>query len=260
MLHGWGGSAESFSPLIQELKNLDKSLSPQVLKFFMPTFPGFGDSPAPEKPWDTKDYADWLDTELKKNKINPFTQEVVFYGHSFGCRVIVRWLMAHPDFKGKIILTGAAGIKWPLSFKQRCIQHLANFSRKFRKPAHKKRSKPSLQETKSFWGKCYRKMARIFGFGDWSESDIALKPTLQKVLAEEDLRIYLPHITNQVLLIWGAKDTYTPLKSAQVFHSSLPHNELVVIPDGKHGIHYTHKAMIAKLVGDFVTHTVSDPF
>lgn len=243
LLHGWGGSSESFKQLSQ---TLSQSLTIPVDQFICPDLPGFGQCPTKPQPnWNTQDYADWLDTQWKSWGIDPYQDQVVLYGHSFGCRVIIRWCLKHPQFKGKVILTGAAGIKWPPTLKQKIMQALVLLLKPFK----------SLQNNikpQTFLGKIKRRIFRLLGARDWLEANPTMKSVLQNVLKEEDLRSYLSQIQNPVLLLWGQKDTYTPLKSAHIFAQELPHNQLIVFPDGRHGIHYTHSEEITKLTKHFL--------
>jgi pimeloyl-ACP methyl ester carboxylesterase len=53
-------------------------------------------------------------------------------------------------------------------------------------------------------------------------------------MADADLRDVLPRITAPTLLIWGERDTRSPLSVARTFARAIPHAELVVIPDAGH--------------------------
>jgi len=227
-LHGWGGSKESFDKLSNKIIDQEKDL-----KLILLDLPGFGDAPMPPKEgWNTKDYQQWFESFLSSLTTTSFTK-IHLYGHSFGCRVILRHLIKSPKFSGKVFLTGAAGVKWPPTIKERTTKLLNKIFTpiKFILPS-----------------KIKKKVLRKLGAGDWAEADPAIKATLQKTLAEEDLRTYFSEIQQDITLIWGKNDTYTPYKSAQVFHKLLPKNTLTTFPEGRHGIHYTHINEISELV------------
>lgn len=235
-LHGWGGSAkESFFILALELQKNNPNLEIILLDL-----PGFGLSQNPPKEgWETFDYADWLNEVLKDLFPKETPKEgISFYGHSFGCRVIVRFLTKYPEFNGKSILTGAAGIKWPLSFRQKISVFL---SKKF------KRAKSLLPQKIQKFVLC-----KIFGAHDWGNVKPELKNTLEKILAEKDFRDTLPNIKNETLLLWGDKDTVTPLISGEVYAAQLPHAQLEILKNGRHGIHRTHQKIIVKKVTQFL--------
>jgi pimeloyl-ACP methyl ester carboxylesterase len=267
-LHGWGGSKKSFDPIIQSLHTTKKSDQTQELadleakKFdtLQLDLPGFGDNTMPPaEGWNTDQYAvwfkEWIDEflltlhleqgELPKAEgidfnIKKSYKKIVLYGHSFGCRVIVKFLLQNPDWNHPVILTGAAGIKHPPPSRAKLAQLVTKI----------------IKPIKSFIPSKIKKLVlkKIFKAHDWAEAPEALKNTLTKTLNEADIREMLPQIQNQILLLWGAKDTYTPLKSAHIFENNLPNAQLVIFDEGKHGTHYTHKAEIVAEIEKFLAH------
>lgn len=238
-LHGWGGTLKSFEKILQEL--------PKDIQGVCLDLPGFGKSDFPPmQGWTTHDYADWLFNFLEAfSKNHKLPAKSYFYGHSFGCRVLVRFTQKHPQRVEKLILTGAAGIKWPKTYRQNFLSFVARTLKPFVS------LKPS-PERHDFIGKIQRKTLRLFGAHDWESCPENLRPTLTKVLAEEDFRMELKNIHIPTLLLWGGKDTYTPLRSAKVYHEYLPQNKLVIFPEGRHGIHYTQAPEITRLIQDFL--------
>lgn len=228
-LHGWGGTAESWAELAPKLvKKLDATVVAIDL-------PGFGKSDMPPlEGWNTTQYAKWLEELLTKLRWkNP-----TLIGHSFGCRVITRFLKAHPDFNGKIILHGAAGIKWPPGIKQKIARKIKPIVIPFKKVIPAK-----------VWNKL---TGKLFGARDWAHCPQALKNTLQKTLEENCLREDLKKIENQVLLLWGKNDGFTPLKSAKIYKENLKNSALKVFEDGRHGIHRTHATKCANQITKFL--------
>ncbi len=231
-LHGWGGSAESFESLAPRIAKQNK------IKAVIVDLPGFGESGLPPKQgWDTHEYELWLEEFLQKLNI----AKAHFYGHSFGCRVIVRLLLKQPHLAQKVILTGAAGIKWPPTLREKVSLFL---STKF--VQSKKLIPASVQQFL---------VCRVFGARDWGMVSEELKSTLKKVLEEKDFRDDLPKIKNLVLLLWGAQDKITPLRSGKVFAEKLPRAQLKILPTGRHGIHRTHANEIVKSITKFLRNT-----
>lgn len=231
MLHGWGGSNASFETLAPALAQENN------LTILVPSFPGHGQSAEPPKSgWHIADFSDWLETFIAENKIeNP-----LFYGHSFGCRVIVKYLSTHPEHTAPVILTGAAGIKWPLGIRgvlKRLSRH-CSFVKKI------------LPE------KIYKLVLRkVLRAHDWANVSDTMKKTYLFTIEEADIRPKLPHIKNKTLLLWGKKDTYTPIKSAHVYQDLLPNATIKIFKTGRHGIHYTHTKEIRKEIGSFLIKT-----
>jgi len=228
-LHGWGGESKNFINLASRLSKKNK------VEAILLDLPGFGESDnPPSSGWSTNDYEAWLEKVLDKLKI----KKAFFYGHSFGCRIIIRLLLKTPHLADKVILTGAAGIKWPLSLRQKISVFLSK-----KLSLAKKIIPHKIQKIV---------MCHIFGARDWGLVSPELKYTLRKTLAEEDFRNKLPKIKTPVFLIWGKNDSYTPLKSGRVFAEKLPNSRLKIFSDGKHGLHYTHEKKIVKLVSEFL--------
>ncbi len=239
-LHGWDQNIDlkdSFKALVN---NFQKKKLLNKYEIIIPYFPGFGGSQPPESTgWTTFDYADWLDKFLQK--VSPETKKFTFLTHSFGGRVLVRFLAKHQDKAEKAIILASAGIKWPLSIKQKITIFLSQKLQWIKKGLPKKLQKIIKQ--------------RLLGARDWDMVSEALKPTLTKVLAENDFRKDLSTITIPILLFWGAKDTYTPLRSGDVFAKKLPKASLIVFPNGTHGIHRTHAKEITEKALPFLCST-----
>lgn len=228
-LHGWEGESKNFINLASHLAKKSK------IEALLIDLPGFGSSDSPPSSgWSTSDYEEWLEKLLHKLKIT----KASFYGHSFGCRIIIRLLLKSPSLADKVILSGAAGIKWPLSLRQKASVFLSK----------------KLSLTKKLVPQRIQKvvMCRIFGARDWGLVSPELKSTLRKTLAEEDFRNELPKIKTPIFLLWGKNDSYTPLKSGRVFAEKLPNARLKIFSDGRHGLHYTHEKKIVKIVSEFI--------
>jgi pimeloyl-ACP methyl ester carboxylesterase len=93
---------------------------------------------------------------------------------------------------------------------------------------------------------------RLFGARDWGNCPREMKETFQKVIAEPCIGAALHEIKNEVLLIWGKKDTVTPIAAGRIFNKKLKNSHLKVISDGRHGIHRTHTEKVAEFVVDFL--------
>ena len=75
-------------------------------------FPGHGKngrSAPPPKPWGVPDYMEMTAEVIRRLKLAPC--DIV--AHSFGARVAILLAATYPELVGRMILTGAAGIKKP---------------------------------------------------------------------------------------------------------------------------------------------------
>ena len=95
-------------------------------------------------------------------------------------------------------------------------------------------------------------VTKIFGARDWGNVDPQLKSTLKLVLAEADVREKLKDIPNTSLVLWGEKDTITPLKSGEIYAKMLPNAALKTFKNGRHGIHHTHRPQIVEALNKFL--------
>ena len=229
-LHGWGGNTDSFFKLALELSEKRPDL-----ELILVDYPGFGLTDKPEvKGWDTHRYAAWVEAFCETLDI----KKADFYVHSFGGRILTRLMNSNPTLGRKLIYTGAAGIKWPLSFRQKLSVKLSKI----------------IPKAKHSRGKRIQNfiITQFFGARDWGNVDPALKTTLEKVLAEADFRDVLKNISLPALILWGEKDTITPLKSGKIYAQSLPNNTFISYKTGKHGIHHTHRDSIVQAVVKFL--------
>ncbi|MBT4367290.1 alpha/beta fold hydrolase, partial [Candidatus Peregrinibacteria bacterium] len=103
-LHGWGGSKESFDPLVKELKGAE-------IDVLVPDLPGFGTQPEPSKPWNVDDYADWATSYLNGKVPDLSNREVFLLGHSHGGRISIKIAASGGIPLSHLYLCAAAGIR-----------------------------------------------------------------------------------------------------------------------------------------------------
>lgn len=227
MLHGWGGNTNSFFHLASSIREKFPELEILVLDY-----PGFGlsDFP-PEGGFDTKQYAAWLYDFMTLLSI----PKAHFYGHSRGGSILVRLLQQQPQAVKKAIFSCAAGIKPPKSGKQKIAEKLKNIGKILPKKLRK------------------FLLVRVLDARDWGEVKPGNKATLEKILAEPDLREELKKIDHPSLVMWGAKDSMTPYHPCgELYIRNLGNSESKVFATGRHGIHHTHQTEIAELVSNFL--------
>ena len=105
--HGWGQNRDAFRALASSF-----SQSANVLV----DFPGFGAAPPPPESWGTAEYAD-LSEQFLKSLGKPASQ-IIWVGHSFGCRVGLQLASRHPGAVSGMCLIAAAGLKRKRSFAE----------------------------------------------------------------------------------------------------------------------------------------------
>ena len=115
LLHGWGCDGSIFS-------FIEKGLSEQA-DVLTVDFPGHGQSGEPPAPWGVPEYAEQIAGLLESLSIS----KARVVAHSFGGRVAIYLASQHPDRVEQMVLTGAAGIRKPLTETQKKRQ--ARFKR-----------------------------------------------------------------------------------------------------------------------------------
>ena len=97
LLHGWGQNTKMMAFIADFLK--------EHFVVYNIDFPGFGKSDEMKSSWSVDDYKIFLRKFCELNNIN----NPIIIGHSFGCRVAIRYAYEYPVHK--MCLTGAAGIR-----------------------------------------------------------------------------------------------------------------------------------------------------
>lgn len=212
-LHGWGSFGASFGRLLD--------VAGETLPVVSPDLPGFGASDEPDQPWSVDDYADFVISFLAK--WNP--KKVILIAHSYGGRISIK-LAARSDLPfviDRIVLLDSAGIlpKRGLKYKLKVSTYKIGKAILSWKPVRVVFPN-ALDEFKA--GK---------GSSDYASASPIMKAALVKAV-NEDLRPLLPSIKVPVLLIWGDKDTATPLSDARIMESEIPDAGLVVLEGAGH--------------------------
>ena len=222
-LHGWGNSSEIFNTLSYYLKD-------DFLVYAL-DLPGFGASPI-EKPMNLKDYADFVYEFIKDNNIN----EPVVAGHSFGGAVAAKLAILYPNSISKLILVGASTIR-ESNIKIKLLKKLAKIFKYFL-PKNAK--------------KIILKLLKLDGC-DYAQIDnIFLKETF-KIVVKENLASELPLVKAPSLVIWGEKDTETPLKYGEKIARLIPAAKLSVIKNAGHHVFLEKPDEFIKVIKKFIS-------
>lgn len=211
ILHGFGSSIKSWQDLITQF-------DPQKYTVYFPELPGFGGSDHPPVPWKVQNYTDHINKLIQILPQRPTT----LVCHSFGGRISIQ-LLSQPDTNFlKAIFVAAAGIRPKLTLIQK-------FSNKIG---------PRLNPIKKFQPvqEIIQILRKLIGAGDYNQVQGTMKETFVNVV-NTDLTDQLSHIKKKVLLIWGDKDTYTPLYMGQKMNKEIPNSKLKIYPNMTHGVH-----------------------
>jgi pimeloyl-ACP methyl ester carboxylesterase len=230
LLHGWGASAALFEPLTPLLSN--------GRRLIVPDLPGFGATPAPPAPWSVDDYADWVIALLDRLRVAAC--DVI--GHSNGGRIALLLAARHAQRIDRVVVTGAAGIRpahgLRYQWRVRSYKLLRMMSRA-----------PVLPHRVRTWAAA---RADRRGSEDYRAASGVMRQTLVRIV-NEDLRPLLPGITRPVLLIWGERDTETPLRDGRLMERLIPDAGLVVFEGAGHYAYLEQPARFARIVDEFLS-------
>ncbi len=215
LLHGWGCSGNLMQPVADALKGDHRVL--------VPDFPGHGQSGRPPEPWGVPEYADFLKELLEQQHFLPCT----VVAHSFGCRVAALLASREPGAFTRMVFTGAAGLKAPVTEESR--KRSSDYQRK-KELAQKIGRLPGLGRLSE---KVTEQLRQKYGSADYKALDEEMRQTFVRVISL-DLRDRYPLIVSPVLLIWGEKDTETPLWMGQEMEKLIPDAGLVIFENGTH--------------------------
>jgi pimeloyl-ACP methyl ester carboxylesterase len=226
LLHGWGGTLESFAPVLDELHR-----SYQVAAFDLP---GFGKSSVPPSTWGSADYARLTLKVMERLKLD----RPHLIGHSFGGQVSIQLAATAPERVGKLVLVCSAGIRMRPALAIRLKRTAARLGKWL--GAHGGWIGEKLR------AEVYRRVRSR----DYAEAG-PLRPTLVRVI-NEDLTPLLPLIQSPTLLVWGAHDRDVPLSAAQVMARQIPNTRLVVFENSGHFAYLDQFDRFRLVVGRFL--------
>lgn len=219
-LHGWGGNHNSWFPITEKLK--------KHYKIYAPDLPGFSNTPV-SRPYKINDFVDFLEKYLKDNKI----VSPILVGHSFGGTIAANFAATHSI--SKLILVDAAIVRPSQTLPQKII---ASFSPII---------KPITAPIRPF---IYR-LLKLNNSDYYQITNSNLKKTFQMVIRQDSTN-KLPLIKIPTLIIWGEKDTSTPLNDAQIIHSLILNSKLIVYPNSTHFAYLEHPDKFIKDLKKFI--------
>lgn len=230
-LHGWGGSQESFTELRDALKD-------DPIEILTPDLPGFGQEPEPSEPWDTDDYADWVERWIKENgKLKMGNEKLWVFGHSHGGRIALKLAERKSVQIDHLYLCAAAGIRHPRHFKRIIGLTLAKTGKFFL-------SIPGLNALQPIGKKFLYKLVRVH---DYEQASPVMRQTLIEV-SKEDLRPILETINIPTDIFWGEQDGMTPVSDGYLMHEKIKGSKLHLYANARHRVHRDRAVEIGNVI------------
>ena len=228
ILHGWNGSMKSWKKFI--------SLAENKYNVQFISLPCFDKIDCPGTVWGVQEYVNYV-----KDKIENIEKELpsevnlkpILLAHSFGGQIATLLIAQHPNLISRLVLCGAAVIRPKRIIRKIILLPLVIVGRILRKN----------KITKTITLKIRKNIYKLIGGHDYiNASDIKLE--IFKKITKEDLSEEAATIIPLTIILWGKKDTYTPLRQGYKLAKLIPNNKLYIQDEGKHGLHITHPQWI----------------
>ena len=198
LLHGWGSSSQSLTPLCGDLATTFHVLAVDL--------PGFGWSQPPPSAWGAQDYAGHILRLMQETGI----ERAALVGHSFGGRVAIALAASQPARVSRLALVASAGIRAPRSAGYSVRVATAKLVKRFF----------SLPGWGATGQRVLAKVSSRLGSRDYRAAG-NMRPTLVKVV-NEDLTPILPAIQAPTLLLWGDRDQEVPRSAMETMATRIP--------------------------------------
>lgn len=226
LLHGWADRAAG-------LRGLQTSLA-KSSRVIALDLPGFGGTQPPAEPWALNEYAAFVAHFLQKigaGKVH------VIVGHSNGGAIAIRGL-ANGSLKAeRLVLMASAGIRGEQKGKLNALKVVAKAGKVITAPLPAG-AKRSLR----------KKLYNAAG----SDMLVAehMQDTLKRIVAD-DVRGDAAKLTLPTLLLYGGKDTSTPVAFGKQFNERIKGSTLKVFPNAGHFVHLDEANDVAQAIAEF---------
>ena len=220
LLHGMSTSADSFRETIHELANEHWLIAPDI--------PGFGYSETAE-PFNFPHLVEWLAAFCEARHLPPVT----LVGHSFGGALAVTYAVDYPEQVGKLLLLAPAllaSANYPEFVKRIGVGlgliDLGSAVSQSKLWVRRQIKTPFFAPDRLHASVWDRRLA---------DYELARQSAdVLKVMAFHDLRPSLPHLQQEVCLVWGENDRVVPPSDADELTAVLPRSQVHILPECGH--------------------------
>lgn len=228
-LHGWGSSFKFYENIMTALSTRCRTVAVN--------FPGCGNSETMKEPWTLDNYCDFVLKFIDAVGLeNP-----ILIGHSHGGRTILKMVAEKQIAPPKIVLLDSAGLIPKKSLKKKMrAKSFKIIKRILTLPVIKNHNDGLLEKAR-----------KHYGSADYNAAPEVLRKTLVS-LVNTDLRDIVSNISCPTLLIWGDKDTDTPLSDAKILESLIPDAGLCIFENAGHFAFFEQQGKTIAILNSFI--------
>lgn len=217
-LHGWGANISLMKPLANKIK--------EDFSFLFIDFPPFGNSQQPCEAWNLDNYVNLTQQTIEKVCLENNFSSVSLISHSFGGRVAIK-LATKMKIKN-LVLIASAGLKPKFSIKV-----------KFSVLRYKILKRLGSEKAKNMGSNDYRQLSPI------------MKQTFNNII-QENLKPFCKKIDSKTLIVFGNKDSQTPLYMGKRLNRAIKNSKLVTIKNADHFAYLKHLDFVGNLISFFL--------
>jgi 2-hydroxy-6-oxonona-2,4-dienedioate hydrolase len=215
LVHGLSQSSRYFIPLA---KCLGENYSVLV-----PDFPGYGLSEKPPNALNVAEMADLLSAWMSVNQV----ERAVLVGNSLGCQVIAEMGLRHPARVAQAVLIGPT--------------------------VDPRRRSPTEQILRTLRAGFYEELSLIPRvLLDYALAGVRRSFQGMLYAIYHEVENLMPHLDVPTLVVRGSRDLLSPQKWAEDVTALLPQGQLVIIPGGGHGVHYSLVEQTSAAIQEFL--------
>ena len=208
MLQGWGTTMEMYDSVAATISDR--------IRFIQLDLPGFGGSDEPREPWSVADFSNFFCRFMEALGVKKAT----LIGHSYGGRMIIDLATRDsiPFEIDKIVLIDSAGIMPQRSAKQKARIRVYKMIKKI----------ADIELIYKLFPELIDEWRSRQGSADYRAASPMMRQCLVRAV-NEDMTERLPRIRQEVLLVWGDKDTATPISDAKKMEALIPNAGLCLL-------------------------------
>ena len=201
------------------------------MQVIIPDLPGFGKSQEPQKSWSLDDYVEWV--KEFSEKIPGLDVPFCVVGHSFGGALAAKFSIKYVQNVKKLFLVAAACVRKRTWYKK-MLYRLSQIIKVF-----------SFLPYYAVFRKAFYKF--VIRKSDYPYASGVMKETLLKIISD-DLSHKVGFLKIPTVLIWGDKDTSTPMEQGEFIHKKIPYSKLITISGANHALEIEVPAILAQKI------------